>query len=94
MYTGLNNDDVKLERAVVVWCLKNKKWGWLDSEAKKIHKNIIEEDTKRLQEEKLAKDEAREKQKEKVKLLKSRKRSMPQSSEEKALESIRKRTRS
>ena len=87
-------DDVKLERAVVVWCLKNKKWGWLDSEAKKIHKNIIEEDTKRLQEEKLAKDEAREKQKEKVKLLKSRKRSMPQSSEEKALESIRKRTRS
>jgi hypothetical protein len=86
-------EEVKLEKAVVEWCLKNKKWGWLDAEAKKIHKDIIDEDTKRLSELKAAKEEKKEKKKEAMKVKKSQGSSTSRSREEIALESIRKRSR-
>ena len=100
-YKGFPNDVhwfeyrlVKLERVVVEWCLKNKKWGWIHNDAKKIHKDLIDEDTKRLKEEKAAKAAEKEKRKEMSKNKRSKKREMPKSNEEKALESIRKRSRS
>jgi hypothetical protein len=82
--------DVKLEKAFVEWCLSNKKFGWMEAEAKKIHADLIDEDTKKktaaaaqLAEEKADK-KARNKEKNKSK------RKNP---EEEALEGIRKRTR-
>jgi hypothetical protein len=86
----VKHNEIRLEKAMVEWCLKNKKWGWIDIEARKIHSNLIHEDTKRkaAEAEEVAKVKAAKKSRNMEKHSKRR-----LSPEEKALEGIQKRAR-
>ena len=66
------------------------KWGWIDAEAKKIHADLIAEDTKKktAAAAEMAKEKAVKKARNKEKHMPKRK-----SPEEKVLEGIQKRTR-
>ena len=81
---------VKREKSFVEWCLANKKFGWMDAEAKKIHATLIDADTKKRTAAAvdLAEEKADKKARNKEKIAVKRK-----NPEEKALEAIRKRTR-
>jgi len=83
-------DYVKREKSFVEWCLANKKFGWMDAEAKKIHATLIDADTKKRTAAAvdLAEEKADKKARNKEKIAVKRK-----NPEEKALEAIRKRTR-
>ena len=85
--------DIKLERVFVEWCLKNNKYSWIDAQAKKIHQDLIDQDTikKKSDKDKKAQEKAVRQANNKERL--SQKRARQESSEEKALARIQKRTR-
>ena len=85
--------DIKLERVFVEWCLKNNKYSWIDHQAKKIHQDLIDQDTikRKSDQDKKAKEKATRQANNKERL--SQKRVRQESSEEKALARIQKRTR-
>jgi hypothetical protein len=83
-------EEVKLEKVMVEWCLKNNHWGWIDAQAKKIHADLIDKDTKEKALQK-AEVKAQKEARDKVKFSKKKRNST--SLEEKALEGIKKRSR-
>jgi transposase InsO family protein len=86
----LKYDEVKLEKAMVRWCLKNNHWGWIDAQAKIIHRELIDQDGK---DKAIAKAEVKAQKEARKQQKISKKRQVTSSLEELALEGIRKRAR-
>jgi hypothetical protein len=86
----LKYDEVKLEKAMVRWCLKNNHWGWIDAQAKIIHRELIDQDGK---DKAIAKAEVKAQKEARKQKKISNKRQKTSSLEELALEGIRKRAR-
>ena len=75
---------------MVCWCLKNNHWGWIDAQAKIIHRELIDQDSK---DKTIAKAEVKAQKEARKQQKTSKKRQKTSSLEELALEGIRKRAR-
>ena len=75
---------------MVRWCLKNNHWGWIDAQAKIIHRELIDQDSK---DKAIAKAEVKAQKEARKQQKISNKRQKTSSLEELALEGIRKRAR-